>query len=374
MEHSNVFSFSSANRLINCPASRRMSKGIPNTTNPQAELGTAAHELGEHCLRYGFEPSECVGLTFNDHVVDEPMAEAVTVYVGYIRSLQIKTGYRALLEQRVVMTSLGRADVFGTSDCVIIAGDTLYIIDYKHGYGVVEVQDNNQAIGYALATLDTFNLWGIITRVVTTIVQPRKSHIDGPIRTATYTVTDLKEYWWPKYYEAVVKGENPTTPTVAGKHCKYCPARGFCRSRIMATLRAVYWDNPIDTMTDGEIEVIYSELEQVKTNVEAIQGRALQLARNGYKFNEYKLVDSITRYKCKDEKALVEAAASNGVPTDKLYERKLKSMSAVKKVLPWQVVNKFYEKPPASTTLVPMSDNRPAKRTSEIKFSAVPME
>lgn len=373
MEHSNVFSFSASSRLMACPASRRMSVGQENTTNPQAELGTGAHELGEYCLKFGLNPDECIGLTFNNQVVDDYMVDAVAVYVGYVRSLQVKTGCRAMLEQRVTMSSLGRTDVFGTSDCTLIAGDTLYVTDYKHGYGVVEVVDNTQLIAYAIATLDTFNLWQTVTRVVTTIVQPRASHIDGPIRSHEYTVDNLRDYWWPQYAEAVRAGEDPSTPTKAGKHCKYCPARGYCRARIMATLQTVYWDNSLEVMTDAEIEVLYSEIDQVKTNIEAITGKALSIARQGYQFNEYKLVDSITRYKCKDEKGLIKAATEAGVSTEKLYEKKLKSMSAVKKILPWQVVNQYYERPPASTTLVPLSDNRPAKRAST-GFGVVPME
>lgn len=373
MQHSNVFSFSASGRLMACPASRRMSAGQANTTNPMAELGTAAHELGEHCLRWGFEPDECIGLTFNKHVVDEQMVDAVKIYVGYVRSLQIKTGCRAMLEQRVTMSSLGRLDVFGTSDCTLIAGDTLYVTDYKHGYGVVEVQDNTQLIAYGIATLDTFNLWQTVTRVVTTIVQPRKGHIDGPIRSAEYSVADLREVWWPKYLAAVQAGEDPNTPTVAGSHCKYCPARGYCRARVMATLQTAYWDKPLDKMTDAEIEVLYSHIDEAKTNLEAIQGKALDNARQGYLFSEYKLVDSITRYRCTDEVGLIQAAQDAGVTSDKLYEQKLKSMSAVKKVLPWKVVNQYYEKPPTSTTLVPMSDNRPAKRSST-GFGVVPVE
>lgn len=364
MIHSRVFSFSSSNRLMACPASRRMSEGLESTTNPQAELGTAAHECGEHCLRFGFEPEECLGLEFNGHTVDHNMIDAVSVYVGYVRSLQVQTGCKAMLEQRVTMSSLGRTDVFGTSDCTLVdrARRTLYVTDYKHGFGIVEVENNTQLIAYAIATLDTFQLWQDIDHVVTTIVQPRKGHTDGPIRSCSYTVTSLRETWWPQYLQAVQAGEDLNTKPVAGKHCKYCPARGFCRARVMMTLEHAYHDKPIDVMTDDEIAVLYEETENIKTNVEAIKGRALEIARNGYQFEQFKLVDGYTRAKCTDEKGLVQAAKQQGIDETQLYEQKLKSMTAVKKVLPWKLVNQFYEKPPASTTLVPMNDNRPAKR------------
>lgn len=378
MIHSRVFSFSSSNRLMACYASRRMSEGTESTTNPQAELGTAAHECGEHCLRFGFEPEECLGLVFKGHTVDHNMIEAVSVYVGYTRSLQIQTGQKAMLEQRVTMSSLGRTDVFGTSDCTLIDAPrrTLYVTDYKHGFGIVEVENNTQLIAYAIATLDTFDLWQHIDHVVTTIVQPRKGHTDGPIRSCSYSVTSLRETWWPKYARAVQEGENPNAKPVAGDHCKYCPARGFCRARVMMTLEHAYHDKPIDVMTDDEIAVLYDELDCIKTNVEAIKGRALEIGRNGYQFDNYKLVDGYTRAKCTSEKGLVEAAKQEGIEPDSLYEQKLKSMTAIKKVLPWKLVNQYFEKPPASTTLVPLNDNRPAKRlpgkTHNIQFGKVP--
>lgn len=370
MEHSNVLSFSASARLIACPASRRMSKGVPNSSSAASELGTAAHELGEHCLRYGFEPSECIGLTFNNHVVDDGMVEAVNLYVGYVRSLEIKTGVKSLLEQRVTLSSLGRDDVFGTSDSILIHGDTLYITDYKHGFIPVEVVDNPQPIGYALATMDTFKLWGRITKVVATIVQPRKPHIDGPIRSHVYDALELRDVWWPKFYNAVIEGENPLTKTNPGKHCKYCPARGFCRSRVMMTLQNAYWGDPIDIMTDDEIEVLYSEVEQMKTNIEAIQGRAIEIARKGHKFEDYKLVDSITRYKCVDEDGLVDAAKKSGIDLDKIYVKKLKSMTEIKKHMNPQLAGQYFEKPEPKTTLAPMNDNRPAKRLAV--FGPVP--
>ena len=376
MLHSRVFSFSASNRLIACPASRRMSEGMESTTNPQAELGTGAHELGEYCIRFGFEPEECIGLVFNNQTVDDNMVDAVSVYVGYVRSLQVKTGQKAMLEQRVTMSSLGRTDVFGTSDCTLYdpVTRTLYVTDYKHGFGVVGVENNTQLIAYAIATLDTFQLWQHVDNVVTTIVQPRKPHVDGTIRPCSYTVTSLRETWWPQYLQAVQAGEDPNTKPVAGSHCKYCPARGFCRARVMMTLDHAFHDKPTDTMSDEEIEVLYEEIPNIKTNIEAIQGRALQIARDGYQFENFKLVDGYTRAKCTDEKGLVQEAINQGLDESTLYEKKLKSMTAVKKVLPWKTVNRFYQKPPASTTLVDMSDNRPAKRQqhSGVTFDAVP--
>lgn len=362
MEHSK-HGFSGLSRWIEdaCPASLRMSSRYSGSTNPAAELGTAAHELGEFCLNLGVNTYDCIGLEFNKHIVDEPMAEASAVYVSYIRSLEVQYRIRARLEQRVTMTSLGRSDVFGTSDCAIIAlqNRILHIADYKHGYGLVEVIGNPQLPGYGVSTLDTFDLWDKVDTVIVTIIQPRAQHIDGPIRTTSYTIAEMR-LWQQKIARSVVLTEDKTQRPKAGSWCRYCPARGNCRARMMLTLQTAYRDCPLDEVSPGETEILFSELSGVETHLKAIAARALDLGREGHVFGEYKLVKSIVKAKCHDEEALIADAIKQGVDTSELFENKLVSMTKAKKVLPWQLVNKHYIKPPQSTTLVPLSNNRPA--------------
>jgi hypothetical protein len=48
-------------RWMNCPGSIRMSEGRPNESSGAARLGTAAHGLGEYCLRNGVWPVDMLG-------------------------------------------------------------------------------------------------------------------------------------------------------------------------------------------------------------------------------------------------------------------------------------------------------------------------
>mgnify|MGYP000262363420 CR=1 FL=1 len=379
MEHSKVFAFSSSYRLMNCHASRRMSEGEPDEESEFAKLGTAGHALSEHCLTWGFKPYECKGLTFNGFVADQDMIDSVTVYTGLIESLQVKLNITWYIEKRVHMTSLGRNDVFGTSDSigVDLVNRTLYVIDYKHGeYTVVEIENNTQLIGYALAALDELKLWGQIETVVTMIVQPRAPHRDGPIREHTYSVLELRDEWFPRYYEAVVQGENPSSKAVAGDHCMHCPARGSCRTKVQHDLDIIYRsDTPLDKLTNEEVEYLYENLKSAKKCLDAIEKRALRIAHEGYRFSSFKMVDSRTRYTCTDEEGLYQRAVKDvGVEkASELYEKKLVSMSKAKKVLPPDIVNDFYEKPEVTATLAPLNDPRPARRTGSAQgiFAAI---
>lgn len=353
-----VFSASSSARWTKCAAAIRMSLGIEGTTNPSAELGTAAHELGEFCLRMGINSFDCMGIIFNNHVVDEAMCDAVQLYIAFIRDLCRKYNVDPMLEKRVYMTSVGD-DVFGTSDCIVVVGDHMFVIDYKHGYGVVEVENNTQAIFYVIATLDTLNLWNVIKHVHTHIIQPRANHVDGAIRSHSYTI-DQMVAWQAFFKQTVENARKADSGFVAGDHCKYCPARGHCRVRIMHTLHYAYFDKSLEVMTDEEISIIYNEISSIKTNIEAIAAKATDLARNGATIEGHKLVKSITRAVCEEPDKFVEEAIAAGVKRSALFDEKLKSMTNVKKIVNDKLVNKHFIKPPASTTLVELSNNRPA--------------
>jgi len=358
MQHS-IYGASGFHRIMACANSVRMSRGRPNPTNDEAELGTSAHELGEFCLKFGLNAFECIGLTFNNNVVDAEMAEAVQLYVSFIRDICHKAGVNPMLELRVTILSIGD-DVYGTSDCVIIINDVLYVFDYKHGYGVVEVKNNIQAIFYAIATLDTLGLWNQIKTIQTGVIQPRANHIDGAIRQHTYSINEM--VWWREQFkQAVANAKSDDAVSVAGEHCRYCLACGDCRARWGRTMMLVTGDKPVHELNQDELITVYEELGVIRNHLNKIEVRAIELARGGKFVEGHKLVNSITRANCEDETGFIKAASDAGVDSDKLFNKpKLISMTNAKKLLDHKLVNEFYIKPPVTTTLVKLTDKRPA--------------
>jgi hypothetical protein len=351
-----------------------MQRGIRSETSEAAEQGTAAHELREFCIKFGVSPHDCIGDVHNNHVVDVNMADAVSVDVNLMRSLSLKYGVKPLLEQRVAMTSLGRNDVYGTADTTFIVHDKriVHTLDYKHGFGIVDVNENKQMLGYGISTLDTFDLWGDVDEVHTTVVQPRADHINGPIRTQVYTIDEIWD-WQARFARSVDLADDPTVKPVAGSHCRYCRAAGKCRARLELTLQEAYTDCPPNELSKGEIEVMYSAASGIINHMEAIQKEATMMAKQGYKFRDYKMVESRPRSKVMNEGQLIADAKAHNVNIDRMYDKVLKSESSIKKVLPPELVSKHYVKPDPVPMLVSMKDKRPALRigSAEGKFKPI---
>jgi hypothetical protein len=81
------FGASNAKRRMACPGSLNAEAPFPDESSPYAELGTAAHELGEFCLVNGHEDAFAfIGEEHNGHKVDDNMARAVQVYIDHIRA------------------------------------------------------------------------------------------------------------------------------------------------------------------------------------------------------------------------------------------------------------------------------------------------
>jgi hypothetical protein len=367
------YGFSGQSRIIACAGSVNMQKGLPNTSNPASELGTAVHEVGEFALHMGVSCHDLIGLTFNGVEVNEDMAFAGQMHVNYVRGiLKERPNAKLYIEGKLYLSSIDINQLWGTGDIIIVDGSTLFVIDYKNGYGLVEVDDpqyvqasnayingNAQLVGYALAAMDTHKLWDTVTTIITGIVQPNKDHIDGFIRTKTYSVPEL-QVWWKVYADSHALATSPNAPRNAGPHCKYCRAKGHCSTRINHVLNQLKLDTSIAECNADQILGIYNEIDVIRKTLEAVEDRMVQIARTGKRIPGRKLVKSIVRTKLTSEADLVKAAVDAGIEKDKLYNKKIKGKTDIKKVVGKTIADEFYKAPEAGYTLVGLNDKRPA--------------
>lgn len=231
---------SSMSRWSKCPGSVRMCEGVENISSKYAEEGTRAHELAANIL------------SRVPVVVEDPeMFRAVAVYLEYIWGASKKADL--YVEHRFDLSTLHKG-LFGTADAVIYREDSKHLIvaDYKHGAGVaVEVESNPQLLYYGLGALLTLGIAAETVELV--VVQPRRPHKLGPVRTWTIPSIDLLDFSADliSYARAT---ESPAAALVPGSHCRFCPAKSSCseshRAEAEAALesaRSVF--QPVDPST-----------------------------------------------------------------------------------------------------------------------------
>lgn len=363
------FGASVAKRRIACPGSLNFEAKFPDTTSSFAELGTAAHALGEYCL--GNDVSDVrsqIGQTFENHVVDSNMADAVQVYVDLVREVMSDEPCLMKLEQRFSLEALDPPmPMFGTSDCTIYApgSGTLYVIDYKHGQGVaVDVENNAQLKYYALGAMLKIGDKAPVNLVVTTIVQPRAQHPQGRVRSHAYQPEEILDFG-TELIDAAHAALKPDAPLEAGDHCTFCKAAGVCPALRRGAL-AVAQDEfgavrTLDDLTPGEVAEYLEKIPLIEEWIKSIRRHAHSILESGGDLPGYKLVERRPTRRWKNEEELLEWAAQEGLDDEDLYEKKLKSPAQIEKVVGKKNM-------PATLTMlvssgvnmVPSSDARPA--------------
>lgn len=183
-------------------------------TNPAAEEGTAAGELLERMLLNKDIPAQARnGVYFDDDMAfyTKPIAE------------EIKSNVQGpiLCEQRIDWQTRSGIRIKGSYDISFVREGKLYIDDLKYGWGLVEVQENWQLLGYAIG--EVIRRGVAFEKIVLRIHQPRPHHEDGSTRVWELTYGELLGYKEriDQRMEAIVSGDKTLT---TGKQCKYCPA------------------------------------------------------------------------------------------------------------------------------------------------------
>lgn len=191
-----------------------------------AEEGTAAHWLAENMLNGADQDfSNYVGKpTPNGVMVTDEMVDAVEVYVDYVESRPALPN----IEQRVKVFN----GCIGTPDCWVYdeSTQTLEVIDYKHGMGIVEPFENWQLALYA-AGIAQYIVKGV-ARVKLTVVQPRAYSREGTIRTWECPVAIVRGMRLTATTRAIEAQGSPIARS--GSHCKYCPGRHACPAAASA--------------------------------------------------------------------------------------------------------------------------------------------
>ena len=354
---------------MNCPGSLNAEAPFPNESSPYAELGTAAHELGEFCLVNGHEDAFAfIGEEHNGHKVDDNMARAVQVYIDYIRDVAATEPSLRRYEKRFSLDKLDPPmPMFGTADCIIYGKETgtLYVIDYKHGQGIaVEVADNEQLKYYALGGILEIGDKAPVNKVVTVVVQPRAMHHDGPVREYSYTRDDIMDFG-TDLIDAAHASMKPDAPRISGTHCTFCLAAGTCSALRNNALEIAQDEfgtvRNINDLSPQEIADFLQRVPLIEEWIKSLRRHANNILDAGAELPGYKLVEKRPTRRWRVEEEFVAWATEEGLDDDDIYEKKLKSPPQIERVvgkknLPASLVIAVS----SGTSMVADTDNRPA--------------
>ena len=363
---------SGSHRWLNCTPSAMLESEFPGGSSSAAEEGTAAHEFCEHKLKKALRRRS--KRPVSDYDSDE-MQEYTDSYVDYVLE-QLEVAKQTckdpmvLIEQKVDFSEYV-PDGYGTADCIIVSDNTLQIIDFKYGLGVlVDAEQNTQLMCYSIGALNLFDSLYDIKEVTMHIFQPRRENVQN----WTIPVDELKAWaeneLKPKAQMAL-NGEGEYHP---GEWCQFCKAAVRCRARAEEKLRLARQEFKMPPLlADSEIEEVLTILPDLTKWADGILAYATDAAVNhGKEWNGFKVVEGRSVRKYKDEELVAQAAKDHGY-TD-IYRQSLITMTEMQKLMGKkqfdQILGDLIVKPQGKPNLVPVTDKRPAMNISKAASAA----
>lgn len=365
-----LLSASSAHRWLHCTGSPLLEKEFPDTTSVYAQEGTLAHELCELKLKKytTVMPKGTYTRAHNKIMKSElwqnEMESTSETYLEYVKGIMLacKIAPAVLIEKRVDFSRYV-PEGFGTADCLILAGDTLHVIDYKHGKGVVvDAGHNPQMMLYALGAMSELSLLYRFKFVHMTIVQPRVNNTSE----FTMTADELRDWGEsvvkPKA-EAAVSGKGEFE---AGDWCRFCRAKQQCKTRYEAN-DSLYPE--LSERHDPRLITLEELGEYLKRGrdmaawLEDMKEYALSESLAGADVPGWKAVEGRGSRAFTDTDEAVETLVKNGIDESVLYERRVLTLAQMEKAVGkkafGELVGDLVVKNPGKPTLVEESDKRP---------------
>ena len=362
---------SSSVRWYFCPPSAQLCEQFPDQGSVFAAEGTEAHALCEYLLKKA--------LGIGDELSDprpsmqywtQEMEEAAQGYAQYILE---KVGvYKAAgvppsvyVEQRLDLREY-IPESMGTADCVILAGDTAEVIDFKYGMHRVPAESMQLRI-YALGACEVFSSLYEFTRVRMCVYQPRLSSVDETEMTAADLYTWAREELSPRARQAF----DGAGEFACGEWCRLCRARRNCRALAEYQLelaRHEFKDPAL--LSDEEIADVLSRVDHLISWAEGVREYALGEALRGHAYPGFKVVSGRAFRKYTDDAAVASRVESIGKDP---WEKKLLGVAALEKMLGKKafsdLLSDLITRPEGKPVLVPDSDKRPEWKSAETEFA-----
>lgn len=366
-----LLSASGAHKWLNCTPSARLEETLPETTSEYAEEGRLAHAIAELKLRKHF--IEPMGMrTFNsrlkklqaDPLYKDEMLHHTDTYLDYVSGIthSFNSPPYVAVEKQLDFSEYA-PEGFGTGDCIIIHGDTLYVIDFKYGKGVpVSAELNPQMQLYALGAYVAYSFLYSITKVKLAIIQPRV----GEPSEWELPAADLLA-WGESIRPVAQKAFAGEGEFVSGEHCRFCRVAARCRARaeFNTSLEEFHQMKP-PLISNEEVGAILARAQNLAKWVKDLEKYALGELLAGTEIPGWKAVAGRGSRQYVNQDEAFKALLGSGIEEAMLYNRVPLTVPAVEDLLGKVRYKELLaaaghvKTEPGKPTIAPISDKREA--------------
>lgn len=353
-----------------CTAAPGLEAEFPDTSSTAAAEGTLCHEFCEVKVRNYFYPMEMTNRKLNnvlkklreEELYDKEMEDCSDEYLEYIKdkAMEYDANPFVAIEQRLDISAY-LPECFGTGDCIMICGNDLRVIDYKHGKGVpVSAEHNTQLMLYALGAYAIYGLLYPIKTIKLTIFQPRINN------TNEWQCTKDELLAFGELVKAKVDEINNNPTFRPGEEaCRFCKARQTCRARAENNLKlAGFVGQKPPTISADEVGKYLIEGKDIVSWLSDLEEWALKECLSGNEVPGWKAVHGRANRRWTDQEEAFKVLKEKGYDEAVLYERKPITLTATEKLVGKKeftaMLGKYVEKPEGAPVLVVESDKREA--------------
>ncbi len=383
---------SNADRYLGCPASVVAAQNLPaGETTFYADKGTAVHAVIENCINTGKDPSSYLGMLLGetDIQVDHAMIASAKFCLDYIKSQEFTT---VTAEQVVALPWIKNPDGEETTGKVDFVGynadfGILKVGDYKDGYQPVPA-DSAQFGCYLIAlVLDDDAPYKDANQIFSVLVQPNSKN--GP---------EIIEREWTK--AELIALQNRVNLTVhavreakaeeltvgeycEGSWCKFCPLAKasagdkMCPKKLAELFKDEAGTEALtiaetpklpapSTMTREQRALVLSNRKKIAKWMDDVYEIELTNAIAGDVPPGMKLVEGKAKRRewlsnFSEEEIAFGVAEATGISKAQIFEAKIKTPAALKKVLKGKIppeLDEFMTPEAKSVELVADDDKR----------------
>ena len=368
-----------------CPGSVHKSKGLPDNSSAAAQWGTDAHFILEKMVDFWFNSSEPMPVyEFDDVLEKTEVAQVAFDYMVKRYDEAEAAGLRPEVQNEARLYTeryTGRKDLWGSGDIILSTTEYVEVIDLKAGKGIMVSPDSGQLKIYALGEMAHSLSSRSYTDVITTIVQPRIPHADGPVRSEHYTVDELELWCLDVLIPACDATDGDNAELVPGNsQCQFCKAKPTCTAvadKVQNLAMSVFEDqtgktigdvigvNPEELPIDKIVEIIENG-PLITGWIKSIEKYAADRLKNREEVPGYKMVhaagrnvfnqdaDEVVVLLAKGKGCIKKALLTKTVSLSAPQALKIKDLSEAQRTR----LQSFIVKSQGSLQLVPVTDKR----------------